>query len=656
MPVRGRPSLSPCARALFAVGVSMVVATASAPLGGTATAATGSVVVTMSVADTTTTIDAAGCQPGVAGRTDLGTVLPGTTAVTPDDCTVVFGGAGAVASLRISQQDAVAPAMVKPLSGPLDPAFDGDAAAPGFPGNGIVRSDFGTGSDLLRDVAVQADGAAVAVGSSGADVVLARYLRTGLLDTTFNGTGFVRRDLGLATDQLRAVLVQPDQKLVAVGRGSGSDFVLVRFEANGALDTTFDGDAAMPGYPGNGIVRTDVGVDDLGTAHDVARFNDGRLVVVGDADTTAGAGVTRDMAIAVYHPDGRLDTSFNGTGTRLQAFAGAAANDRALGVDVDGSGRIIVGGEAGTDAAAARLLPDGLLDATFDGPTDARGIDYPGNRRWRWDAPGNAGIDGIEWLASGKLVVNAGQSNYSDTVMRLQDSGAGDATFSGDGVAEIVFSDGGPSFVEGEMAVEDSGSILTVGAKDTDLGAGAFNTAGVVRFDPAGALATTSYNAPSGFQTYPVGANQSYAYGAALGGDGSLYVVGEYATTPDAQAVVLRVNSAKIDDYVTGGADDRDWSSAASTSMFGACLRSASGTGAVAGWVTDADCDMPDGTGHWRGVPATASGIASKVAFATTPGSSVTARLAFGVRPATTQAPGSYVAPVTFDVIAPDAP
>src|SRR5687767_15893608 len=84
------------------------------------------------------------------------------------------------------------PAAAPP--GELDPTFDGD---------GKVRTDFIQGLDISNAVAVQADGRVVAAGRAGpppnaapSDFAVARYNPNGSLDPTFDGDGKVTTDFG----------------------------------------------------------------------------------------------------------------------------------------------------------------------------------------------------------------------------------------------------------------------------------------------------------------------------------------------------------------------------------------------------------------------------------------------------------------------------
>ena len=79
----------------------------------------------------------------------------------------------------------------------------------------------------------------------------------GDLDPTF-GTGGVRTfDFNGDEDHFRDVLLQPDGKVVAVGAANAvKDFAVVRLNADGSSDPSFDGD---------GVVTVDFGASDAAT-------------------------------------------------------------------------------------------------------------------------------------------------------------------------------------------------------------------------------------------------------------------------------------------------------------------------------------------------------------------------------------------------------
>jgi uncharacterized delta-60 repeat protein len=149
-------------------------------------------------------------------------------------------------------------------NGALDTTFSGD---------GRQTINFG-GSDLSDSVAVQSNGRIVLGGFKDSPTTrscaLARLNSNGSLDTTFSGDGRVVTSFGPGVNSVcNDVRVQPNGKIVAAG-GAGGDFALVRYNANGTLDTTFSTD---------GKVRVDFGFED--TAIKLALQSNGRYVLAG---------------------------------------------------------------------------------------------------------------------------------------------------------------------------------------------------------------------------------------------------------------------------------------------------------------------------------------------------------------------------------------
>ena len=115
-------------------------------------------------------------------------------------------------------------------TGALDPSFGSD---------GIVTTSFNNDDDVA-DLTVEAHGAIVAAGStvirrgSSFRFALARYTRSGGLDSSFGSGGRVTTAFGAGDDQGRAVVLEPNGKLVVVGEADGlrngaSSFALARY-------------------------------------------------------------------------------------------------------------------------------------------------------------------------------------------------------------------------------------------------------------------------------------------------------------------------------------------------------------------------------------------------------------------------------------------
>lgn len=182
-----------------------------------------------------------------------------------------------------------------------------------FADDGVVVTDFGAPS-FATGVAVQPDGKIVAVGAAGGDFAVARYLATGALDRTFHTDGRTSTAFTNARDAAQDIALQRDGKIVAGGYAGWRsfpafspppDFAVARYNADGSLDATFDGD-------GRAMTTIDRGRRSFG--HDVAIQADGKILL-------AGGPVVR------YDADGSLDSNFGVRGqlvvpgTHLQALA-----------------------------------------------------------------------------------------------------------------------------------------------------------------------------------------------------------------------------------------------------------------------------------------------------------------------------------------------
>jgi uncharacterized delta-60 repeat protein len=104
----------------------------------------------------------------------------------------------------------------------------------------LVRSNDG-GLSVIQ----QADGKLVVAGyswnGSNDDVALVRYNEDGSLDTSFDGDGKVTTAIGAGDDYGRSVIQQADGKLVVAGHssnGNNYDVALVRYDSGQLITTT----------------------------------------------------------------------------------------------------------------------------------------------------------------------------------------------------------------------------------------------------------------------------------------------------------------------------------------------------------------------------------------------------------------------------------
>ena len=181
----------------------------------------------------------------------------------------------------------------------------------------------------------------------------------GDLDPALGGDGSVLTSIGETPGEAEAsaTVVQPDGKIVAAGGVrtgfSATDFALVRYNADGSVDTTFGND---------GVVRTPFSPGSIDFVNGLALQPDGKIIAVG-ASGGEFIGDT-DFAVARYTADGSLDTGFSVDGKLTTEF-GQQGSASAVAVQADG--KIVVGGGGGFKGALARYSSDGSLDSGFDG-------------------------------------------------------------------------------------------------------------------------------------------------------------------------------------------------------------------------------------------------------------------------------------------------
>ena len=175
------------------------------------------------------------------------------------------------------------------------------------------------------------------------------------LDASFGRDGRVAVELG-ANNSANAIALQPDGKIVVAGSvspGEARNFSLLRFNQDGSLDTSFNGEGAL-------ITSVSLGDDE---ALALGILADGRIVAGGYSFN----GKNRDFALVCYFADGRLDKGFGRNGVALTPVSGGDDEISALVISADN--KIVVAGNvsgtAGTVAVAARYLADGELDSSF---------------------------------------------------------------------------------------------------------------------------------------------------------------------------------------------------------------------------------------------------------------------------------------------------
>ncbi len=281
-----------------------------------------------------------------------------------------------------------------------------------FGSGGVVTTAL-SGEGPLGVVA-SPDGTLYVLRANG-DVLLSHFTATGELDLAFGSGGTVTTDCGGSEAEgvgHGALVLQPDGKLVAeVPRANGTtyDACIVRYAADGSLDPSFGtaGVTIVPDFFPNDLALQPSGAILVAggkyTVYPQSAFAVARLGGDGAIDAGFGANgivtTTRafaydfaanvvsqpdgrvvatsyDFFLARYRTDGKPDAAFGADGTATPAVAGSADDYGAVGIALQGDGRIVIGalGYVFTGPplngiedffAVVRLANDGTLDSSY---------------------------------------------------------------------------------------------------------------------------------------------------------------------------------------------------------------------------------------------------------------------------------------------------
>lgn len=222
--------------------------------------------------------------------------------------------------------------------------------------NGIVITDLGTYNESAKSVISQADNKIIVAGSrihgTYYDFVLLRYNYDGSIDSTFGVKGQVLTSIGNWDDHIKAAAVQNDGKIIVVGytyNGYNDDLAIVRYNKDGTLDTTFGT---------LGIIKSDVGGgDNFATSLNIQ--SDGKILVAG--------GSRYGFTLGRYNNDGSLDYLFDNDGLVYTSFEYIGGYARAVLCQEDG--KIVIAGNCwdglGTDLVLVRYDIEGSIDINF---------------------------------------------------------------------------------------------------------------------------------------------------------------------------------------------------------------------------------------------------------------------------------------------------
>jgi uncharacterized delta-60 repeat protein len=275
-----------------------------------------------------------------------------------------------------------------------------------FGAGGISQIDFNGRSDqvfalrVLSDDKIVLGGRAYNAGNTDSDYAVARLSPNGALDTSFGTGGKATLSVGNQQDNCNAMVVQADGAIVLGGQSniSGSNFgwALVRFTAMGVADTSFGT---------NGTVGFNLPGSTSDALNGLAVQADGKIVACGSNNTS------NEAVIARFTTSGVLDSTFGIDGYAFISVGAGGRSNQLFSVLVQFDGKILAGGryvnsDNQVDSILVRVTSAGALDSNFGSS---------GTKTFSFGAAGD-GIVGLGIASSSKIVagINTAEASSAD--------------------------------------------------------------------------------------------------------------------------------------------------------------------------------------------------------------------------------------------------
>ncbi len=396
------------------------------------------------------------------------------------------------------------------------------AAIAGLSGNFCPDQTFGTNGEVIHHyndiynyyfkTLVQPNGKIVSAGSTQAfsddfNVLLARHNADGTPDLSFNATGFATFDAGFSdNDEAYSLALYPGDKYVIAGRadnGAGQDVLIMRFNNDGTLDNTFNG---------NGIFLTDVLLED-DLVYDIAVQSNGKILVCGNSVTSS----EQHLLVIRVNADGSLDSSFDSDG--ILTIPNATYDNKLKAIALTSTEQIVVAGYLSDGSCyVARLNNDGSFDTNFNG------TGYNINHFSTYADGFNdlAIVNDTIYAAGYYSEYTAEPTNNSQFLLaRFATDGSLDINFNalGYNVADL----GALSDVANAITIQSDNKILLGGLNWTDVSTFKTNF-GLARFTPNGNIDIT-FN-EIGILTAPLSSDSAQCVSIALMPDNTIIAAG----------------------------------------------------------------------------------------------------------------------------------
>lgn len=361
-------------------------------------------------------------------------------------------------------------------AGALDPSFadHGKLVSPALP----FRPS---------EIAMQKDGKTIAVGTLNFSFAVARLNTNGSIDRTFaaNSNGIAIADFGADRgEEAFDVAVQPDGKVVVVGATSYSTIVgsqdkgnmaIARFNSNGTLDRSFDGNG-MRTIDYHSIINGWGG----DAAYAVAIQPDGKILVGGSAGHGNSLFDDDDFAVARMNPSGSMDGSFGDEGQMRfdMGFESEVVNSMALQSD----GKIALGGTLGFDFGQGTSFQMGVGRLTSTGGMDKGFAGGAGLSTTRFVGVGNSFVTKVV-LGLNDSILAVGAAGGDFAMARFTRTGQLDPTFGAAHSGKVTTDFGATKEHARTAMITPDNQILVGGVTDGNFA--------IARYDYAGAIDTS---------------------------------------------------------------------------------------------------------------------------------------------------------------------
>ncbi|QAA82406.1 T9SS type A sorting domain-containing protein [Aequorivita sp. H23M31] len=397
----------------------------------------------------------------------------------------------------------VSPILIFGQSGTLDSSF----------GNGgTVTTSVFPNYNFVETTRVQTDGKILVAGNAGTSatyqMAIARYNTDGSLDSSFNGDGTLRFNVGQVKSFITDLVQQPDGKILIGGRtwdNVAGNFALVRLNEDGSFDNTFGT---------GGISHITTTENDVSEA--ISLLDDGKILMAGYRNN--------NFAVAKFNADGSVDTFFGVNGWTVVPFDGLPESYiRAMAIQNDD--KIVVSGfslnfDNRFQIAAARLNADGTIDNSFG--TDGTLIFNVGD----W----NDFSDALALQADGKILIGGHKwianvhQRHDLIVARLNTDGSLDTSYGNNGVATARLVDG--ANYASDMVLQSDEKAILIGSTVFE---GEYKMA-MARFNTDGSLDATFGPAGDGMVSVENAGLEDYGRAVALQADEKIILAGHAYT------------------------------------------------------------------------------------------------------------------------------